>query len=176
MPDLDAIAQLVFFVLIVIGWVVKAIVEAKQAKQRRSAPPPLPDEESLEESPASRDRTVRPRPRPTSPVPPRRPHATLADRARLRHLDVSVGEHNLDSTTGHAPGRLLHSSAAAIAQGVTSRRVQRTSVLKRLSGGADVAPGRDLTRAGVIWSEILGPCRAQKGPHRSPAATRRRPC
>lgn len=172
MPDLDAIAQLVFFVLIVIGWVVKAIVEAKQAKQRRSAPTPEPIDETVE---APQDRVVRPRPHPTPP--PRAPRrGRLADRARLRHLDVSVGGHDLDSTTGHAPGRLLHSSAAAIAQGVTSRREQRTSVLKRLSGGADVAPGRDLTRAGVIWSEILGPCRAQKGPHRSPAATRRRPC
>ena len=81
-----------------------------------------------------------------------------------------------DGAAGDAyvPDRLLRSSAAAVAHGRTARRAQRASVLTRLSGGLDVAPGRALTRAGVLWGEILGPCRALTGPHRSPAATRRR--
>lgn len=169
MPDLDAIAQLVFFVLIVIGWVIKAVVESRQAKQRRSAPPAEPVE-----APEHEDRGVRPPPPPTRRTTPQRPGWTEGPE-RLGRLDESVRARSLDPSASHtAPGRLLHSSAAAVAHGRAARRAHRASVLSRLSGGQEIAPGADLTRAGVLWSEILGPCRAARGPHRSPTATRRR--
>jgi len=173
MNDLDALAQLVFFVLIVAGWVIKAVVEARQAKRRREAGPP-PETEAV---PEASDRVLRPRPTPPPiPTSARRPRSTrLRDEERLGHLDPGLAARHLDPTVGAAaPGRLLLSSAAAVAHGATARKEQRRSVLARLTGGVEVTPGKELTRAGVLWSEILGPCRALRGPHRSPAATRTR--
>ena len=172
--DFESVSQLVFFVLIVAGWVIKAIVEAKQAKQRKTAPRPPPAEEVLREDVP---RTVHvPRPPLMPPhAPARRPLAEAPVGAdRLGHLEVGLAGRTLDAPGGPTlPGRLLHSSAAAIAHGKQAQLARRTSIVGRLTGGQDIAPGRDLTRAGLLWSEILGPCRALKGPHRSPAAMRR---
>ena len=165
MPDLDAVAQIVFFVLIVAGWVIKAVVEARQAKRRKEALPPVEEEVP--------DRVLRPRPRPdTTPRAPRRRPTRLGGEERLGHLGSAVADRHVAGVGRTTPGRLLRSSAAAVAHGRTAQRARRTSILARLTGGLDVAPGRELTRAGVLWSEVLGPCRAMRGPHRSPAATR----
>ncbi len=171
MNDLDAIAQLVFFILIAAGWVLKAVVESRKAKQNRRVPqPPKVEGGGGRDAPG---RVSRPRPVP-APVPPPAPRRA---RRSLGHLELNVDDRTHRGADGaFVPGRLLRSSAAAVAHGKQALQVRRTSVLARLTGGRDVAPGRDLTRAGVLWSEILGPCRALKGPHRSPAATRiRRP-
>ena len=162
MDNLDALAQVVFFVLIVAGWVIKAVVESRKSKQQRTSPPPPSGEENGEEGvprPVHVPRTAPP------PVP----------RPTRGPLSASLAGRTLHDTGGPlAPGRLLESSAAAIAHGKQAGRARRASVVERLTGGQSILPGRELTRAGVLWSEILGPCRALTGPHRSPAATRRR--
>ena len=172
--DFESVSQIVFFVLIVAGWVIKAIVEARQAKQRKTAPRPPPAEDVLRED-VPRPVHV-PRPPPTPPrAPARRPlTSSRGGGDRLGHLGVGLAGRTLDAPGGPTlPGRLLHSSAAAVAHGKQAQRARRASVVGRLTGGQDIAPGRNLTRAGLLWSEILGPCRALRGPHRSPAASRR---
>ena len=169
MSDFEAFGQLIFFVLIVLGWVIKAVVEARQAKQRRAEmpdePPPVPD-----------DRGVRPR----SQAPTREPVPTpvhldpvRADTERLGHLEPSLAARRFDtSVASRTTYGNLQATAAAVAHGALSPRARHAAVRRRLTGGLDDAPGRDLARAGVLWSEILGPCRALRGPHRPPTAER----
>ena len=176
MDDLDAIGQLIFFVLIVAGWVIKAIVEAKRAREGQGAPAPGTEQGPAEA--AQSDGRVRPR-RPVPPQAPRAPEPSpgpLGTAGRLGRLETGLAGRTLDASAADpgVPGRVLRSSAAAVAHGERARRARRAFVARRLSGGQVVEPGRDLARAGVLWSEILGPCRALRGPHQSPAATRNR--
>jgi hypothetical protein len=174
MDDLDAIGQLIFFVLIVAGWVIKAIVEAKRAKEGRGAPAPGTEQDPAEASRPEGGVRPRRRPQPEAVSPPAPSPGPLGTAARLGRLEPGLAGRMLDAAAGSpsVAGRVLTSSAAAVAHGERTRLARRASVARRLSGGQVVEPGRDLTRAGVLWSEILGPCRALRGPHRSPAATR----
>jgi hypothetical protein len=159
MGETDSLFQLIVFVLIGVAWVLKEVLEQRRAKRRPSRPK-APAGEG-EERP---DVIVHPHPTRLRPVPVSPPSATDAehDLSRLAVRELEGGR------------RVLPSTRAAAAQGAVVLKQRRESAYRRLSGGTDGPPGRDLTRAGVLWSEILGPCRALTGPHRPPHAHRRR--
>lgn len=185
---MDEIFQLVFFLLIAAGWIIKAIADQKKRKEaqsRHSEPaetegprPPVPH------APGHAQRPSRPPlPPPVPPVPTVPTRTSSAPPSADRWADrapVSTWQDRHAGTARDAGGmmqsRMSRSRAAdEPAQGAGSVRTsaRRLRAIRRLTGGCDIAPGRELTRAGVLWTEILGPARAVSGPHRSPAARRR---
>ncbi len=73
----------------------------------------------------------------------------------------------LEGIRGLAIGTLDLATAAITEEG--ARR--RVGLVRRL-GGPPGAPPRDLARAGMLWSEVLGPPRSLRGPHRGPVTPR----
>jgi hypothetical protein len=173
----DHLGNLIFVVVAILAWIVKAAIEQREARNKSQA------------RPASTQGTAQ---------PPR------AD-AGTGEVDVIYGRRKLpDAWTAPPPGMsatpdvaVRPPSAAATVGGpldfgalperslgthiavstaalptAQGRRRTPTQAWARL-GVSGAAPGRRAIRAGVLWSEILASPRAVTGPHRSPSQRRR---
>jgi hypothetical protein len=157
----ETFGQLVTLLLILAAWGIKGVSEARKrrgAPPRRAPPPggaPAPGEEDRARSPE------RPR-RDLPPVPYPRPSQRVAPAP----LDVPASM-AADLTRGYVADHQTEVRSVR-------RRRRRREALARLSPGAVRASARTLTRAGVLWSEGLGPPRAVRGPHQPPVLRRYR--
>jgi hypothetical protein len=95
-------------------------------------------------------------------LPGLRPSVTSASMESFEARRLKAREH-------HALADLEIGGAMRRSGRASSRR--RRAVLRRL-GASEAGSRRDIVRAGVLWSEVLGAPRAVSGPHRSPAARR----
>jgi outer membrane biosynthesis protein TonB len=173
---MDNLSEIVVFALLFLGWIVRTVLENRKkppprpvppaerpAPEARPAPPPVPrrreraprhepDPEAVE---AER---VEPAPKPTVAPP------TVSGTVELVREFAPIPE-----VQGLAVGSLEATTAAIADESARHRR----KMVRRL-GGPEGASPRDLARAGVLWSEVLGPPRATSGPHRPPSPLRRR--
>jgi hypothetical protein len=172
--------DLVIFGILFLAWIVKTVFEKQQKPGtrphhpgRRIPPPDVPPDE--------------PPPRPEPPPRREREHVvvmspeeaaeamdeeTAARAARARVAEDALPLEAFASKPidhAHGVGTLEEADAAAASRG----DVRRRDVLRRL-GGEGARTGRDLARAGMLWSEVLGPPRALSGPHASPPVRRAR--
>ncbi len=162
----DSLFQIIFLALALVGWIIKtAIEERERRKQGRKKAPPretprsegphLPREELPYPAP-------RPPPPPTpAPVPAPSQPARASRAPSLKEIQPALQV----IRRARLPGR----GETLVAE--TER--SRLRALGRLAG----APQEGFlgqVRAGILWVEVLGPCRALRGPHRPPASERSR--
>ncbi|MHC5011300.1 MAG: hypothetical protein ACYTG6_10165 [Planctomycetota bacterium] len=171
----ESIFQIVFVVVALLGWILSS---AKEAQKRRQKLPPRPPGQRPEPD-GKEERRAPEAPRP-APPPPRSPPQRAEPREPARPVPPAPPR---PSPPVAAPPRRRavpthrHVAREALEAPVQVTRIQtraaaRRSVLQRLAGGG--GGGRDAVRRGVLWSEILGPPRALRGPHRSPVLDRYR--
>lgn len=182
------IGQLVILAIVFLGWVVKEVLEARKRKALRSPQPRRPDPARMP-PPARRtepEADVIYGTRPLPHLPGGGPSATGAgdggtpapaprgrrETGRLRPAGVS-GEQASVLEGGRSIETLTQTASTTFTTRTTlSRRRTRALRLLRVAG----TPGslRDKTRVAIVWSELLGPCRALRGPHRAPTFERAR--
>ncbi len=188
----DLLQSIVFAVIALIAWSVKAAVERKEAKRARdtvqSGKPSTQQDTGrpvahhdvdvvFEKRPLPP--AVRPTPRRQPPAQPAAPTPAEPARARVEPKRVPAtagprGFGDLGETTFKSSLSPRLADTDVQAPMVREDRRQRAGALDRLG----VPPGRSaasMLRAGILWSEVLGAPRGVRGPHRSPAARRLRP-
>jgi hypothetical protein len=175
----DSLFQIVFIVLALIGWVIKSTVEErekrKKQQQRTPVPPgqrPLPRAEPPPRPEHREGEAYHPLPNPEAPsprpAPVPTPVATPTGGARLKEVHPQLEVLKIERLQARKalPGR----DKTLVAEQAAKRR----RLFARLGAGATTSSPRTLARAGVLWSEVLGPPRAVKGPHRPPHLDRHR--
>lgn len=184
------IGQLVILAVVFIGWVVKEVFEAQKRKRMRS---PQPQRQGPKPTkPASTPRTTREkqdvvfgtRPLPHLPGgdkqtrPARTPAPAPAPTSGRSSQSIQRSPHEARVVrAGEAGGRAV----TVLAQTADTTFITASQALQRRRRAmnrlhvADI-PGslRDKTRVAILWSEVLGPCRALRGPHQAPTFQRRR--
>ncbi len=157
--DGGLLAQLAFVLLALLGWVLNKAAEKKNTEQiereteaKRQARADAPPSVAEVLDPFAEAPVPAPAPRPTPTPPPlQRSAPKAADRpALVQSLEApSAGK----PTAGEPEKRL--------------RARERLGIGKELST-------REAVRRAVLWSAVLGPPRAQTGPHRPPHMQRHR--
>ena len=179
----DGLKNLIFLVVALLAWGIKAAMERKQSgrRGRRPRPASTPGEEEAAGSTGEVDVvygrrglspqiTAQPIHDVSAPLPPvaqSAPNAAVlqSDRAgsggggRL----TQIGERGLKTS-------LKDSGREAANEGASVHRSRRA--WKRL-GVEHGGQARRALRTAVIWSEVLGPPRALRGPHRPPRSRTR---
>ncbi len=153
----DDLFQLIFLALVLVGWLIRAAAERRQRRETARRP------KDMEQAP--------PVERPTTPLPvPFPPEAPTATDTIAEHAEAVGfgGLQDLDSASWAGTSDRHETTAAA------DLKASHVAALRRLAGGTTARPGPAMVRAGMLWSEVLGPCRAIRGPHRPPSAARRR--
>ena len=157
----DSIGQLLTLGVIFGAWIVKGVLEAKKRKDRaaqRPHPKPRPPQDPALELDLRRQRAPVPSPMPP-PMPAPRAHA--APHLGARHPGTLQVTHGTAAPDTHET--VVRSART---------RERRARTLRILAPDLRTGDARALTRAGVLWSEVLGPPRAYRGPHRPPSAGR----
>ena len=155
---MDELFQVVVFVLIGVGWIIKVIAERKKAAAQRSTPkpgPPTTESEIDVHRPAEPARLPPALPQqPTLAPAPAKPLDTSrpvgAARPRLGVLHSSFEEeHPASGITGRHL-RTRRSSAQTSQSASQSRtRRRREAAVRRLTAGLSDHPDQSVTRAGV---------------------------
>ncbi|MDJ0973210.1 MAG: hypothetical protein QNJ98_01960 [Planctomycetota bacterium] len=187
------IGQLVILAIVFLGWVVKEVVEArkrkalrtgKPAKQpsARTQPPPRRTEPEADVIYGTRPLPHLPggeRPQPTAlrtptPTPTRAP-APARTRPQPRTDRIRPAEVTGRVSSVVEGGRAIETLTETASTTFTTRTNlarRRDRILERLQVGHVPGSLRDKTRVAILWSEVLGPCRALRGPHRAPTFER----
>jgi hypothetical protein len=170
----DNVAEIVLFALLFLGWIVRTVLENRKRPVPRPVPPAkdrapaaetrIPSETRVPAGDRAPERPPAPRPRRERAPEPRAEDAEAEEAARVEPPPQPTVAEVQGLQTG-----TLETATAAIADETGARR---RAIVRRL-GGVDGATPRDLARAGVLWSEVLGPPRATAGPHRPPSILRR---
>jgi len=170
----DHLGNLVFVVVALLAWIIKAAVERKEAQggargRARPSATVRADAGTGEVDVVYGRRRIpealtAPRPRGAGAPAP-----VLAEAAMVPRTE---GAPDLGALPARDLGTHIAVSTAKAAQARGSRRTP-AQAWARL-GVAGTTPGRDRLRIGVLWNEVLGLPRAVRGPHRSPPAERLR--
>lgn len=172
----NSLFEILLLLVLLLVPAIKALLDSHRRK--RGVPPPPDGEEVEQETERVRVPPALPRPVSTSFPTLHRP-APLARPARVPEVtdpDSAVEDLTLHSEIAERHLSLFRPDLgpAAVAHSLLTLARRRKTALTRLTGGLAGRPGRDLARAGVLWSEILAVPRALSGPHRNPAARRHR--
>lgn len=186
------IGQLVILAILFVGWVIKEVAESRKrnargAPRRRPASPPVEQGDAPAPSPRSQpepDIIYGSRPVPHLPAPPAQ-STTPAKIPQLKQSRTPTRKPTRPQRPQRAPTAAAPERRALgqqlVADGTTAATTtstlaqrRRRGVLRRLGMAEDSRSVRDHARLAVLWSEVLGPCRAMRGPHRAPETWRRR--
>lgn len=166
----ESFGQLVVLILIGIGWVIKGIAENRKRQQQKEQARRQQQEEL-----ARGPEMTEPEREVPLPLPPIAPHPqTESASPRSRTSEIRAWR---PSTTSSARPHLSEQATSYMPRTITvsERRTDtRRAMLRRLSGGARPSSLRAATRAGILWSEVLGPPRAVRGHHVPPTFVRGR--
>jgi hypothetical protein len=167
--------RLILFGLLFLGWLVKTLFSRKapghRPPHRRPQEIPWPEEpdEAEELPPAHAEGEPAERRRAEERTAPGRG----ADRRPVRARREGVSALPSEEPRPDEPAKEIGSLAAADEAARLAGERRRREVRERLGLGEGVAPIGAL-RAGMLWSEVLGPPRAVSGPHLPPGALRAR--
>ncbi len=182
------VGQLVILAIVFIGWVVKEVFEAQKRKRMRSPQPkrqgPKPTQPASTPSTAREKQDVVFGTRPLPHLPggdkearPARTPAPMPTAARSSQ-SIQRSPHEARVVRARGSGRR---EVTVLAQTADTTFITASQAAQRRRRALDqllVAdiPGsmREKARVAVIWSEVLGPCRALRGPHEAPTFQRRR--
>jgi hypothetical protein len=197
---MEGIFEIVFLLLALLGWILKETQDQKRRKQSRPAPPaprprprspwefpePPEDEEApggQEPAPPSPTRLPpfpppAPVPPPSTPVPEPSPGPMPGPR-EVEILEVgrlagrNVGQPGAGRSGIGKPSEPMHDVHSPPLD--LEIRQRRARMLRRLAGGRPGMPAMaEAARMGILWHEILGPCRAVRGLHHPPTLERLR--
>ena len=174
----DHLGNLIFVVVAILAWIVKAAVEQKEAKKATQRAPSRTGGRETATTAGTGTGTGeidvlygrRKLPDAWTAPPPKRT-ATLGVAAQPVSFAPTVGG-TLDF--GALPERHLGTHLAvstAVLPTAQGRQLTSTQAWARL-GVAGAVPHRSAVRAGVLWAEVLAAPRAVTGPHCSPAQRR----
>ena len=181
---MEDFGQLIFLVIAAIIWIVGEAARARREKAEREGTPPPAEQrraptDTQRRAPTDTQRQAPSKPRERARVVledilglPRRDAPPDAE-PRPKKLETPEPQ---EPSSPQFPNRLPESGraeefvVAAYAQDVgtltvSTSSVRRAAALRRL-GVAPGTSGREATRRAILWSEVLGPPRTRRGPHR----------
>ena len=151
--------ELVLFAVLFLGWFLRTVLGAKPkpgAPGRPVRPRRVPAPE--------------PRPVPVDPSEAVREIEREQQRKKRERVAADVLPSELlerKTAEGHGLGS-LEAAESASREAISKHRSRIRARLGAVGGRTDA----DAIRAGILWSEILGPPRSMRGPHRPPSALR----